>query len=141
MSKPCARKLVALHHAPRRRHEQRPRKIGGGIGEHAGSVAHRNAARGRRRNIDIVEAHGHLADHLDLRADRIHQVRINLVGQQTLQAGHALDFSQQHVIRGRERLRPHVDVVLGGQALHHFQTLGWNQARDEDARFGHESHY
>src|SRR5262249_35580499 len=43
--------------------EQAEGHVGGGVGEHAGGVAHGDAALGGRRHVDVVEADGEVADH------------------------------------------------------------------------------
>ena len=53
---------VTLDHPAGDREDQRPGEIGGGVGEHAGSVGDEDAPLGRRRDVDVVEADRHVGD-------------------------------------------------------------------------------
>jgi hypothetical protein len=114
-----ARELIRLNHPPRGGHEQRPGEIGGGVGEHTRSVAHRDAAGGGGSQVNIVDAHGHLADDLKTWRGCLQQRRIDRVSEQGEQAGHGLGPLQQQLVRRRQLAGPDVHVghrAQGGQA-------------------------
>mgnify|MGYP000297763730 CR=1 FL=1 len=52
------RDVLRLGHPPRRREQERPGHLGGGVGEHAGGVGDHHAAFGGAGDVDVVEAHG-----------------------------------------------------------------------------------
>ena len=70
---------VGLGDSPRRRHQQAEGKVGGGLGEDAGSVADGDAGAGGRLEIYIVDADAEVADDAKARSARDH-ARVDLVG-------------------------------------------------------------
>ena len=65
---PVAHRGLALGQPAHERQHQRQRQVGGGLGEHVGRVAHRDAARGGRLHVDVVHAHGVVGDRAQVRA-------------------------------------------------------------------------
>ena len=51
-----AREVVGLDDAPGGRHQERPREVGGGLGEDVGRVGHDDAAAPGGRDVDVVVA-------------------------------------------------------------------------------------
>ena len=70
----------ALADTTGRSQQQRPRGVGGRVGQHLRRVPDGNAAPRGVGNIDIVESDGYLADDLELRPNRIHEIAVDLVG-------------------------------------------------------------
>ena len=53
---------VGLDHAAGGGHQERPREIGGGIGQHVGGIGDHDPAPGAGRDVDVVVAHRHVGD-------------------------------------------------------------------------------
>jgi hypothetical protein len=64
-------------------------EVRGGLVEHAGRVAHRDAPRRRGCDIDVVEAHGHVADHLEPAGAGVDHSSVDAVRQQAHDRIHA----------------------------------------------------
>ncbi len=103
------RQPVALDDATGRCQEERERQVGGCLGEDARRVRDEDAALGRRRNVDVVVADGHLRDDAQPLAgveyggvDRVDEHREEGVGIRC-----ALD---EDLVRRRLLLRPDFDV-------------------------------
>jgi hypothetical protein len=60
---------------------QREREVGGGLGQDAGRVAHRNAAGGGRLHVDVVDAHGVVRDRAQVWR-RVDQLGVDGIGEQ-----------------------------------------------------------
>ena len=86
-----ARRPVALDYPPSGRQDQPESEVGGGLGEDAGGAPDRDAAAGRRGDVDVVIADGMIAHHAQ--AGRGGQERlIDAVGEHAEQA---LDFGDR----------------------------------------------
>ena len=55
------------------------------------------AAVGRRRNIDIVKAHGHIRNHLELRIG-IHQGGVHAIGEERDNPDFVLEMLEKHIM-------------------------------------------
>jgi len=108
--------------AARGRHEQRPGEIGRGLSQHAWRVAHGNAAAGAGGHVDVVEAHGHLADHLEVGCG-VQQLIVDAFGQQAVERVLVRRLLQQRGARNRQIAVPQLHLALGGYQI--------------DARLGH----
>ena len=61
-----ARRSIGFRNLPRQRQHERDRVLGGGDRIAERRIHHDDAARGRRRNVDIVDANAGAADHLQV---------------------------------------------------------------------------
>ena len=102
---------MAIDQPPRRGDEQTEGHVGGGVGQHAGRVADRDAARRRRRHVDVVEADRVIADHLEPRG-RVEQGGVDAIGQQRHQAVTVGDLLADEIVGRRHLLRPDFGVAL-----------------------------
>jgi len=96
-------------------------------------MADRQAAGGAGRNVDVVVADGHLADHAQARGG-VQQGGIDPVGEQAEQAISAGRPLAQDVVGRRQLVLPQIDragVAEQGQPLLR------DGAGDEDSRAGH----
>ena len=124
----------ALADTTGRSQQQRPRGVGGRVGQHLRRVPDGNAAPRGVGNIDIVESYGQLADDLELRPNRVHEFAVDLVGKEAEDAVHAPRLFEKD-LRGRGKLvRPHFGVHLGPD---HLKGVGEDFAGDERARSRH----
>jgi hypothetical protein len=69
----AAHEAVALRHAPRDVHDQRPGQVGSRLGEDIRRVGNDNASRARGVHIDVVEADCDVGDHFEA-ARRVHHL-------------------------------------------------------------------
>ena len=122
---------LAFRDAARGAHQQREGKVGGGVGEDTGRIPDRQLAGGGGGDVDIVKAHRHLADDLELRGG-IHQFGIDLVRQQAQQAVHFGGFGLQHFIGRGQFILP--DFRVAG-FLHQLEALLRDDAGHKNFRF------
>ena len=122
--------MLALTNAARRCHEQRKPKVRRGFGQHIRRIRALHTGRRHGRHIEVVVAHGHIGNDLQLRAGR-QQLRIDLLRACGQHAVLALQL-------GSKFLRRPDDIVLIGlnfkvllQALH---DLGRDGTRNQNAR-------
>ena len=126
-----------FYHAAGRSQHQPDGEIGHGVGEDAGRVAHGDAAGGAGGQIDVIHAHRHLTDDLELRAGRVQQAGVDAVGEQGDEAIDASDAAQKVIVGGRAGLGPHIQSQMtGGQLLH--GRFG-QRASDENAVHGYQT--
>ena len=130
---------AALPHQPLRlddaagaREHQREGEIGGRLGQHARRVADGDAALARRCNINIVVAHGEVADHAKSRRLR-EEGAIDPVREQADDAVRARDASRQLVVRRRQVAGPQIDLGDGAKLL---DSVARQTSGDEHARHG-----
>ncbi len=114
--------------------QQAESHVGGGIGEDPGRVADGDAAGRRRRDVDVVETHGIVADDLEPRGG-VEQGRVDLVGEQRHQPVTIGDFAAEQIIGGRHLLGPNLGITM---RLDRLEPRIGNDAGNEDSRFrGH----
>ncbi len=96
--------------------QQRERQVGGRVGEHVRRVADSDPPRGGGVDVDVVVADRVVGDRDELRA-RVDEGGVDPVGEQAQDPGGLLGVLAQLRRRWRQTLRPHLDVVLGAQAV------------------------
>src|SRR5690606_4652938 len=115
----------------RRRHEQRPGEVRGGVVEHAGGVGDPDALLRRRRHVDVVVAHRDVGDDLEVGAAG-EEVRVEAVHDGRHRAVLALQPPGE-LFRGPGTI---VGVVLDlAGAGERFDDFGKYGAGDQDAGF------
>ena len=122
---------LALAEAAGRHQDQRHRDVGGGLRQHGRRVREPDSAAVLDRlRVDVVEAHGDVRDHLQLRTGRVEHGVVDLVVQEADDRVRALD-GVEHLLAGERtivRREPHVAVL--GEEIE--RRLG-DAARDDDA--------
>ena len=114
---------VAIDEPAGRGDEQTEGHVGRGVGQHAGRVADGDAARRGGRHVDVVEADGVIAHHLEP-GRRVEQGGVDAVGQQRHQTVAVGDLLLEHVVGRRQRLGPDLGVALLANAV---QARGGNR--------------
>src|SRR6185503_5951902 len=97
--------------------------------EHAGRVAHRDALCGRGGDVDVVEPHGHVADHLEPTRAGIDHARVDAVGQQAHHRVDAGNLCHQLVVRQGSVVVALHDLV----PVERIEPAVGETPRDEDA--------
>ena len=126
---PGANVTLRLRQQARCGQDQGEREIRGGLVEHARRVAHRDAPRGRGGDVDVVEPHGHVPDHLEPTGAGIDHAGVDAIRQQADDCvdaghgGHQLLVRERAVVVALHQLVPveRVEPALG------------KESRDEDA--------
>ena len=101
---------VALGQPSRGGHQQRPGQVGGRLGQDARRVADGDPPPGARRDVDVVEADGVVADDLELRPGGVEELVVDPVREQRQDAVAPGDPPQQLVPRRRQLVLPDVDA-------------------------------
>jgi hypothetical protein len=112
-------------------HEQREGQVRRRLGQDPRRVAGGHPTAGERGNVDVVEADGEVAHHLQLRPGGVQQLVVDTIGeerQQAVDAGHA---PEQLVAWRRQLVLPQVDLAGVADRV---ESLVWDHAGDEDAR-------
>ena len=122
----------ALDQPPRHRENQRHGHVGGVFGQHFRRVGHRDAARMRRRDVDIVDAVAEIGDHAQLAVGMLEHLLVDHVG----------DGRHQHVggaDRVRDLFRRHRRIVEIQPRVEQLAHPGLDRVRqlagDDDERF------
>jgi hypothetical protein len=108
---PRAHVRVAFRDAARRRHEQRPGEVRGGVVQHARRVGDADAALFGCRDVDVVVAHRDVGDDLQVRR-RLDHRGVDLVHHRGHEPVPALQAARELV----GRPRPVLGVVLDVEA-------------------------
>ena len=128
---------VPLNDPPGRRHQQGEGEVGCGVRQHPWRVADGDAPSSALGHADIVEAHGHVAHHFELRS-RIQQFGVHLVGQEAEESFNILDPLQKH-FPGRGQLPlPHPRLA---DLPDHLQPLLGDEPSDVDVGFHSSSSF
>src|SRR5262245_46736658 len=133
---PLSRKsvLMPFDDAARRADEQGKVHVGGGIGQHAGRIAHANAALGACRDVDVVEADREVADDLEPRYT-FQEWTVDRVGQQRHDAVAVRRFAAQDSRGRRQLIRPDFRIArfvdqlqagIGYAARDEYSRLDWH---------------
>ncbi len=127
----------AFDQSPRHRQDQRHGHVGGVFGQHFRRVGHRDAARMRRSDVDIIDAVAEIGDHAQL-AVGVFEDRL---------ADHVGDGRHQHVGgagRVRDLFRRHRRVVEIQPGVEQLAHPGLDRVRqlagDDDERFFLDRH-
>jgi hypothetical protein len=123
-----AQVTVGFHHATRGGHQEGPREVGGGVGQHVGGVGDHHAPLGAGRHVDVVEADRDVGDDAQVRA-RVQQRLIDRLADHADQPLLAAQAREQ--LRARHRRVRAVRVDLGAAPGHLDGGLG-DQPGDED---------
>ncbi len=129
----AAQPALAFGRAPGRAQQQCHGQVGGGLGQDAGRVAHRDAASRRLGYVNIVQAHRKLADRPQARRG-VQQVGIHAVHDGGEDAVGVSGLPAQFLHGRRRFLRPHGHV---GNLADDVQCLGKQRAGNECARGRH----
>ena len=120
---------LGIRRPPRRGQHEEERQVGGGLVEHAGCVADRDAEIGGGGHVDVVVAHGHVRHDPQARGAGAQGLRVDAVGED---ADHRVDAGDrgrqlggrvrivagplQHLVTGREqRIEPAVGQATGDE--------------------------
>ena len=101
VQRPLRRSASAVDGEPRCREDQQEREVGGRLVEHARRVAHRDAARGRGRDIDVVVADRDVGDHAQAGSARGENFVVDDVGELTDERVDVRDLSDELVVGER----------------------------------------
>src|SRR5215217_697014 len=111
-----ANERLALRQPARYAEHQREREIGRRVREHAGRVAHRDAAGAGRVQVHVVHAHGVVRDCAQVRR-RLDQIGVHGIGEHGQEPLELRRPCEQLRARRRHALAPDLDVMLGREAL------------------------
>jgi hypothetical protein len=123
---------LALVDATRDAEQQREGDVGGGVGQHARRVADRDPAPRGLLEVDVVGPHGQVGHGLDRRGG-VEELGVDALGDDRQQGVGLRGALEQRVAWRRGVVVPHVDLVLGLQALERGER---ERARDEDPCHG-----
>ena len=121
---------LAFDKPSRHRQNQRPRELGGRLGQHIRCVGHDDVSRVSGGDVDVVVTDGDVGDDLQIRRRRQH-VCIHWIGQDADQPLLALQPVDE--LRGRQR-RPAVIQLDVAASFELRQDRRGNPAGQEDSR-------
>jgi hypothetical protein len=125
---PLAHVAIGLDHPAGRGHHEGPREVRRGLGENIGGVGHDDPAPGRRRDVDVVEADGHVGHHPEPGAS-VQELGVDELADHTDQPLALMQPADQ--LRPRERPVLAVDVDVG-PAPGELYGLLWQGSGDQD---------
>ena len=116
LGSPCAsaHEAVALGNASGRGEQQREGEVGRGFGEDARRVADRDAPRGRRVEIDVIDPHRNARHDAEART-ALEERGIDAIGEQAEQSVAVARECGECLRRRRLTVRPHMEIEAAGQ--------------------------
>ena len=116
--------------APRRK--EGPGQVGRGVGQDPGGVGDHYAARGRRLEVDVVKAHGHVGHDPQSPPRRVEHLGVDPVGQEGEDRRRSPDLFEQ--LRAFEDALFGVDAEARVRPPEQFQARLRDRLGDEDIR-------